>query len=338
MRGHDVHVITCGDGDGPMAEYRIHDLGRPPLGKLGYLLRIRKARRVTRRICPDIVHAHYATSYGLLALASGLRPLVVTAHGSDLLIAARNPVLRFGLRCVLRRADLVTVPSVQMYEVARALAGPAVDIATFQYGVESARLEALANDLRGHQDVGDGLLRIVSARPLEAVYRTDILLDALAILVGRRDDWRCSVFGDGPERAALEQQAARLGLEDRVAFRGDRPGVEIERALATADIYASFSESDGASIALLEAMALGAIPVVSDIPASRAWVQDGVNGVVAALDPAAAARGLERSMALNRAQVAVVNQALVRERGDRGQNLGALDDRLEDLVARRANA
>ena len=178
----------------------------------------------------------------------------------------------------------------------------------------------------------------MSARPLEAVYRTDILLDALAILVGRRDDWRCSVFGDGPERAALEQQAARLGLEDRVAFRGDRPGVEIERALATADIYASFSESDGASIALLEAMALGAIPVVSDIPASRAWVQDGVNGVVAALDPAAAARGLERSMALNRAQVAVVNQALVRERGDRGQNLGALDDQLEDLVARRANA
>ena len=173
----------------------------------------------------------------------------------------------------------------------------------------------------------------MSARPLERVYRTDALLDGLAVLAERREDWDCVLFGDGPERVGLERQAERLGLADRVSFRGDRPGAEVERGLAQADIYASFSESDGASIALLEAMALGALPVVSDIPASRAWIRDGENGILAAIDAHEIADGLERAMAMNRARVAEANREIVRERADRERNLSRFEERLESLVA-----
>ena len=77
-RGHDVHVVTCGGG-GVVDEgadckplprrYAVHDLGRTRLGKLGYLLKLPAARRGVRRRGPDGLHAHWATSYGLLALA-----------------------------------------------------------------------------------------------------------------------------------------------------------------------------------------------------------------------------------------------------------------------------
>jgi len=48
--------------------------------------------------------------------------------------------------------------------------------------------------------------------------------------------------------------------------------------LQSADIYVSASLSDGSSISLLEAMACGLAPIVSDIPGNREWVTESDNG------------------------------------------------------------
>lgn len=328
--GHDIHVVTCGGasaGDG----YDVHDLGAPPLGKLGYLVRIPAARRAITRLCPDVVHAHWVTSYGLLALASGARPLVVTAHGDDVLIAPRNPVLRFVVRRVLRASRLVTVPSEQMREAVLELAGPGTSVDVVQYGVEADRLEALAVAARAGLTQASTLF-LVSARPLLRLYRFDVLLEALALLDSRGTLWRCSLYGEGPERSALEAQAGRLGIADRVGFLGYRPPDEVEQELARADLFVSVAESDGASIALLEALALGAVPVLSDIPANRAWVEDGVNGVLAAIEPAAVAAAIERAAALDAEDVRSRNRLLVAARGDRDTNLSAVERRLREIV------
>ena len=122
-RGHEVHVITCGGGDvldttpeGHVLPrtYQVHDLGAPWPGKLGYFRKVRRARRLIRSLEPDVVHAHFATSYGMIAERSGVRPLVVTAHGDDVLIAPRNPLLGRIVRRVLRAASLITVPADHM--------------------------------------------------------------------------------------------------------------------------------------------------------------------------------------------------------------------------------
>jgi glycosyltransferase involved in cell wall biosynthesis len=168
----------------------------------------------------------------------------------------------------------------------------------------------------------------VTARPLRPLYRVDVLIEALATLSGRLDDWQCSIFGDGPERPALEARVHELGLGDRISFHGQRPPEEVEEALAAADLYVSFAESDGASIALLEALALGAVPVVSDIASNRAWVRDGENGVLTTIDPLSAAEAIERALALDRSSVRAANQQLVGERADRERNLGRLEERL----------
>ena len=48
--------------------------------------------------------------------------------------------------------------------------------------------------------------------------------------------------------------------------------------LSEADIYVSTSLHDGTSVSLLEAMAAGVFPIVTDIPANREWITDGENG------------------------------------------------------------
>jgi glycosyltransferase involved in cell wall biosynthesis len=334
--GHDVHLITCGDGDardeddnGRPADppYVIHDLGLPRAGKAGYLAKAPAARRLVRRLRPDLLHAHTATSYGVLGLASGFHPLVVTSHGSDLLLSARNPVLRPLIGAVLRAADLVTVPGEHVRTVALELGVDPDRLLTFQYGVETERLRALGAERRAARP-SEAPWTIVSARPLTSLYRNEVLVEAMT----ERDDWRLEIAGVGPERAPLERLAGRLGVSDRVTFHGPLGSPAAERLIAGADVYASVADSDGTSIALLEALAAGTIPVVRDHPANRPWVEHAVTGFLVPADVAAVKAALEAVPSLDREQARETSFELVSRRGDRERNLGLLDERLRALV------
>ena len=345
-RGHEVHVVTCGGGDARDVDsdgtelplrYAVHELGAPRGGKLGYVFKRGAARRAVRRLQPDVLHAHWLTSYGMLALAADQPhvPLVVTAHGDDVLIAPDNQLMRRLVQRVLRAAKLITVPGDPMHravvELLAPQAPPAAGIAVFQYGVESARLAEAGR--RAREAAGPGPLRIVSARALLQLYRVDALIDALALLAAEGDlDFHCDLLGDGPEREALELQARRHGLGDRVTFHGSVTPAQVERFVGASDVYVSVSESDGVSLALLEALALGAVPVLSDIAANRPWVNDGATGVLVDIDPADIADGIRRATGLDRERVAADNLSVVAERADRDTNLAACELLIDSLV------
>jgi glycosyltransferase involved in cell wall biosynthesis len=100
--------------------------------------------------------------------------------------------------------------------------------------------------------------------------------------------------GDGPERDALEREAARLGVLDSVCFLGVRE--DIPTLLASIDVLAMPSLSEGLPMALLEAMACGKAVIASAVGAIPQMIADRVNGWL--IDPAdeqglaAAMRGL----------------------------------------------
>ena len=59
---------------------------------------------------------------------------------------------------------------------------------------------------------------------------------------------------------------------------GRVPHDRMPELLTQTDIYVSTSLSDGTSVSLLEAMASGVFPIVTDIPSNREWINDGENG------------------------------------------------------------
>ncbi len=88
----------------------------------------------------------------------------------------------------------------------------------------------------------------------------DMLLASAADLV-RAGKVTIDVVGDGPERARLESMARGLGLGDGVRFLGLVPHTEVQRHLANADLmtFPSIREFGGGVI--LEAMAVGVVPM-----------------------------------------------------------------------------
>lgn len=89
----------------------------------------------------------------------------------------------------------------------------------------------------------------------------DLLLDAFAG-VRTHSPTHLEIIGDGPMRAALEGQAARLGVADRVRFAGWQPQDECARRLREADVLVLPSLYECGGAVALEAMAVG-LPVIA---------------------------------------------------------------------------
>jgi glycosyltransferase involved in cell wall biosynthesis len=143
-----------------------------------------------------------------------------------------------------------------------------------------------------------------AAKPVEVVFvgrlidekRVDLVLEAIHALAGSFPDLRCTVIGAGPERAALEGRAVRLGLAERVAFTGRVEGSRVYAAMKAASVLVMPSVREGFGITVAEAQACGTVPIVvrSPMSAASALVNDGVDGLVVDPTTASMAEALAR--------------------------------------------
>ena len=119
------------------------------------------------------------------------------------------------------------------------------------------------------------------------------LLDALALLRTRLPDLWTLIVGDGDLMDSLKEQAARLGLGDRVVFAGHR--TDVPDLLAALDVFCISSLYEGTPLALFEAMAAGRPIVSTAVDGCREVLEDGVSGLlVPPADAEALAGALER--------------------------------------------
>jgi glycosyltransferase involved in cell wall biosynthesis len=227
----------------------------------------------------QLIHVHWAIPTGLIgALIADLlrKPLIVTIHGSDFRLAMdKSSFLRNIFLCVCKRArHLHCVSGLMKKEIERLGIGGG-KMSTFPMGVDGAFFEAGKN----RKSVSNGRpLTIFSNRNLLAIYNVSLLLRAIPMVLKEEPKVRFLIAGDGPERGNLEKEANELNTSSTVQFLGRIPHEEMPALLSQADIYVSTSLFDGTSISLLEAMACGAFPIVTEIPPNREWIINEQNG------------------------------------------------------------
>jgi colanic acid/amylovoran biosynthesis glycosyltransferase len=109
-----------------------------------------------------------------------------------------------------------------------------------------------------------------------------VLLAALAQLVGAGHELTVMLAGEGPSRSALERIAKRLGVADRVVFRGAVGQDEIRALYAEAAIFCLPSFAEGIPVVLMEAMAMGRPVVSTRITGIPELIEDGRDGLLVA--------------------------------------------------------
>jgi glycosyltransferase involved in cell wall biosynthesis len=324
-RGHEVRVWSLEPGP---ADLGVDPLPRLPLpGFVRYPLALPALKRALARFDPDLVDAHYVPNYGVLGALTGRRPLSVTAWGSDLLVVgARDPLQAARARFVLRRADAVFADSENLAEAALRLGAHPERVHTVAWGVDLAQFRPEATREAG---------LVVSTRMHEPIYDLATVIRGMKPVLETKADARLIVAGRGSLTASLERLAHDLLPAGRFQFVGRLTPDELAALLGRAQIYLSTSLSDSTSLSLLEAMASGAVPVVSDLEGNREWV--GENQGARLFSPGDAAglawavlRVLEdESWA---AEARRRNRSVVEHRANYGANMGRIEALFEELV------
>jgi glycosyltransferase involved in cell wall biosynthesis len=124
----------------------------------------------------------------------------------------------------------------------------------------------------------------LSNRAMVPVSNLESILLAARKLEDQDSSIRIHLAGNGEQSTFLRRRATQLRLGNRISFLGSIDHDQMPEILRSVSIYVSMSGSDGASLSLMEAMACGAFPVVSDIPANREWITDGINGYLVPLN------------------------------------------------------
>lgn len=220
----------------------------------------------------DLLHTHhnFVGSLGR-ALAPRDLPIVDTEHADHRL---HYSLLQNAVNdATLWRADRVVANSqatLDSFYPHERLLVPAWKRRVIYNGVDLEAIDA-ARAGEGNEGVDetdwetDGPQVVTVGRLIEAKNHST-LIEAFDDVRDSVPDAELLIVGDGPQRESLERLVAARRLGEHVRFTGTVPRREVYRILDASDAFALPSRSEGFCVALVEAMACGLAPVVSDIP------------------------------------------------------------------------
>jgi glycosyltransferase involved in cell wall biosynthesis len=266
--------------------------------KIIYLKKIRPFRKIIQSFQPDLIHAHYATSYGILGRFSGFHPFILSAWGSDVMdFAQRGYLHQLFVRGNFRRADeiLATSPTIEKY--IHKIINQKVSIVPF--GVDSK----LFFKQRGVRRYDDETIVIGTIKSLEKVYRIDVVIHAFAELVKQLPAYKLHllIVGDGTQRKLLEQQVLNLSIANHVTFTGRVDSSQTPYWHNQIDIFMNISAYESFGVSVLEAMACEVPVIVTDTGGLADLVDDGVHGFRVPLQPLIKTIEPMKELALNAA-------------------------------------
>lgn len=276
MGTYDIHVIsaTKGEENVNVKYYYINNYMK--YGKVGYLLSVFFIRKIIRDVDPHLIHAHHVSSYGLISiLTRQSRPLMITAHGSDILIFPyKHYFNKLLTKYVLKKADLVNSVATHMTNKLLELGINKNKILTLQYGVDTDCFFPINKKYQNKKPV------FISTRQFKSIYNHKFLIDIAHNLKLQGIEFEFWLVGEGPTLNDIQRQVKLYNLTEDVKFYGNVDQVLLNKLLNQADFYISVSYSDGMSLCLLESFATKLFPIVSNIPANYEFIENNSTGIL----------------------------------------------------------
>ncbi len=279
-RGHQCFLVSLEKGIPTQAEEFFINCKIFP-SFLKYPLSVRKVKKIAEKIKPDLINAHFVPGYGLVGALLGQNPLVVSTWGSDILISPQKSFLhKLRAKYILKKADLVTTDAKILTKAILNLGIEGKKVVENPMGVDKSLVfeyEKRRFDFSYREEKKNFV--ILSNRRLEPVYDVIALLKTVPLVIKQAQKTvKFVIVGEGSKKHRLIKFTRDLNVEKYVEFKGELSRKDLIECYKNSDIYISTSLSDSTSVSLLEAMALGLIPIVTGIPGNREWIEDKKNG------------------------------------------------------------
>jgi glycosyltransferase involved in cell wall biosynthesis len=289
-QGHQVHLFSYNDQnqDYGIRNLKLHIIRKKipiqiwpfnTLLNLPFILF--EIGKLIKEIKPDIVHAHYVTSYGTLAALLGFHPLVITAWGSDILVTPKKFLpSKWTVKYALSKSDLITCDAEHVKEAMIKLGAEESKIRIINFGIDTKKFSPGPADekLKKELEISD-FKTVISLRSLEPIYDIETLIRAIPLVLKEFPKTKFLIIGRGSQEEELKSLAEDLKVGENTKFLGWVPNEELPKYLRVADIYVSTSLSDGGIAAsTAEAMACGLPVVITDSGENKEWVRENSGG------------------------------------------------------------
>lgn len=268
-KNYDIHVISLSNGNHPGVTVHSLDIDEDiskkesTFSKFQYIKKIKRVRNILKEIKPDILHAHYASSYGLLGSLANYKPYILSLWGSDILLFPKEgPIQKKIIKYNLKKANAIFSTSKYMADEAKLYTNKNIEITPFGVDFELFKKNKV-------KSITSNKIRIGIVKSLEKVYGIDYLINAIKVIKDKYQEYEIelNIVGQGTQRENLLSLINDLGLNNIVKIIEPMSQKDISDFYNSIDIavFPSLSESFG--VGAIEAQACGVPVIVSDIKA-----------------------------------------------------------------------
>lgn len=237
--------------------------------KVSYLKAVPQVKKIIKEFKPDILHAHYATSYGLIGVRTKFRPYIISCWGSDVMDFPRKSfVHKLVVKRILSKADKIFVTSKTIEKYIHQVIKKEIVITPF--GIDTEVFKPMkVKSIFSENDIVIGTIK-----SLEKNYCIDVLIQAFAKVKNEYKNLNLLMVGEGAQEKELKSLVQKLKIEKDVVFTGKIDYSEIPHYHNMIDIFVNVSEHESFGVSVLEAMACAKPVIVSDTGGLAEIVKD----------------------------------------------------------------
>jgi len=327
----------------PIKGVKIHELRY--FRKFAYPLRIWNIRKAVKEIDPDILHAHYTSHFGVYGALTGFHPFIVSVCGSDVL---RDPkesrIRRYGVSYALKKADCITTTAefmkgylVKTFGLSqdKILRVPwGIDLEVFHQGYEKE-----VRTLKRALGIKAGVPVMLSNRHMAPQYEIESIIDAIPhVLKSHPDAIFIFIRGSGSSEfeSKMRAKAEKLEVANNTRFISKFTTPK-EMAIYSnmADVFLSIPKTDQFGSSVMDGMACGCIPIVSDIKVYHQYLRDGVNALfVNPENPREIAEKITYSIEHSKIKDGfyAINRKIIEEKEDSNKNAEKMEELYKNLL------
>ncbi len=249
------------------------------ISKIAYFKGIPVLKKVIKTFKPDILHAHYLTSYGLIGALTFFKPFVISVWGSDIFDFPKLSLFHKALvRLILKKADVILSTSNIMAKETNKYTKKTVKILPFGTDLETFKPKEVKS-LFNTNDIVIGTVKSLSEK-----YGIKYLVQAFNLVKKKYPELplKLLLVGGGEQTKEIQKLLNELGLEKSVIISGAVPynQVNVYHNMINISVFVSTQDSESFGVSATEASACSKPLVVSHIGGLPEVVEDGITGII----------------------------------------------------------